>query len=112
MGYGKIYAVITERSMTVGERTERLFGTIERELCVKKGDIMAKNRREDVLEARQIMQYIMWKNLCMAHGQIAKVFKMDRTSIIHSTNKMNDMLRLRDESITRKYKKVTKKFIL
>lgn len=64
---------------------------------IEKTELMGNKRPQEVVNARQIGMYILRKKTSLSLSKIAQVFNRDHTTVIHSINKINGYLDIKDK---------------
>jgi len=64
--------------------------------------IMSKTRRRDIVQARQIGMYLLYKYTRFSYQKVGSYFGKDHATAIHSENKIKDALRGFDPNLKEK----------
>ena len=69
---------------------------IEKEVCFYFGldaeSLHVKNRKREILQARQIISYLAYTFLNLNHREIASFFGQDRTTVINSVYQVQNLI--------------------
>jgi chromosomal replication initiation ATPase DnaA len=79
------------------------------ELCVAWDDLLRKNRRREIVTARQVYFFLAQKYLKKKDPDIASLFRMDRTNVVTGRQRVVDLLQIGDSIITNTINNIEKK---
>ena len=80
------------RGFVKSEIIENLITKVCKHNRITKEELMSKSRIREVAEARQIIMYILRRNYNLSFVKIASIFGKTHATVLHSTNKIKDIM--------------------
>ena len=63
---------------------------------ISKSDLLGKNKKQEIVRARQICAYLMCEMLSLPRVNVGKLLARDHATIIHSRDKIADFIKVND----------------
>lgn len=78
---------------------DRIIDAVCEHFGITKKDLIKKDRHRDIVFARQLAIYLIRFEAKLYVVEIGKIFKKDHTTVVYSTNQINDYISIRDPKV-------------
>lgn len=78
---------------------ERIIGEVAKYFNMEAKDLLKKDRSKPYIIPRQVATYLVKIRTKLSDGEIAKIIKRDRTTVIHTMNLINGLISTEQQDI-------------
>lgn len=76
---------------------DEVISRVSQDFKIEKNELMSKTRRQDILEVRQLIQFILYLFYPISFVKISIYFKQDHTTVRNSIQKMSHEIKYNDK---------------